>query len=64
MGSEYDLKRLLKKTLEDTNWRLMSDGVNYKLRFLSGRLRGVERGEGIKRLSETVLKNRKKVLYF
>lgn len=41
-ASEYDLKRLLKKMLEDTNWRLMSDGVSYRLGVLSGRLRGYE----------------------
>jgi len=28
---EYDLKRIFKKILEDTNWRLMIDGVNYRL---------------------------------
>lgn len=47
--SEYDsiheLQKLIKKTLEGTNWRLMSDGVSYRLGFLSGRLRGYE-GEG------------------
>ena len=40
--SEYDLKRLIKKALQDTNWRLMTDGVSYKLGILSGRLRGLE----------------------
>ncbi|TSD02020.1 MAG: Uncharacterized protein Athens071425_174 [Parcubacteria group bacterium Athens0714_25] len=29
--SVYDLQRLLKSTLKPTNWRLMSDGVNYRL---------------------------------
>lgn len=43
--SEIKLKKLLDKTLEDTNWRLMSDGVNYRLGMLSGRLRGYEREE-------------------
>jgi len=55
--SEYDsahgLQKLIKNALEDTNWRLMSDGVNYRLGFLSGRLRGVE---GEDRLRELVAK--------
>jgi hypothetical protein len=50
MASEYDLKRLLKKTLKDTNWRLMSDGVSYRLGYLTGRLKGVEGEENLKKL--------------
>ncbi|MDD2753003.1 MAG: hypothetical protein PHT44_00055 [Candidatus Portnoybacteria bacterium] len=49
-ASEYDLKRLLKKTLKDTNWRLMSDGVSYRLGFLGGRLRGYEKEEDLLKL--------------
>jgi len=60
MTSEYDLKRLLKKILEDTNWRLMSDGVNYRLGFLTGRLRGVESEEEIRGLVEKRLNKEKK----
>ena len=48
--SEYDLKRLLKKALEDTNWRLMSDGVSYRLGILSGRLKGYESEEDLLKL--------------
>jgi hypothetical protein len=40
--SERVLKRILKKVLEGTNWRLMSDGVDYRLGYLSGRLKGYE----------------------
>lgn len=47
LASEHDLKRLIKKTLEGTNWRLMSDGVSYRLGFLNGRLRGYEREEDL-----------------
>lgn len=51
---EYDskasLKKIIKKKLEDTNWRLMSDGINYRLGFLSGRLRGYEREEDLIKL--------------
>jgi len=49
-NSVYDLQGLLKKTLEDTNWRLMSDGVNYRLGFLTGRLKGFESEEDILKL--------------
>lgn len=47
LASEADLKKLIKKTLDDTNWRLMSDGVNYKLGILTGRLRGFENREDL-----------------
>ena len=50
-ASEYDLKRLIKKTLDDTNWRLMTDGVSYRLGVLSGRLRGYESEEDLVKLA-------------
>ena len=48
--SAYELKKLLKKSLEGTNWRLMSEGVSYRLGFLTGRLRGAEGEEDFKKL--------------
>jgi hypothetical protein len=48
--SEYDFKRILKKILEDTNWRLMTDGVNYRLGVLTGRLKGYESEEDLLKL--------------
>ncbi len=48
--SEADLKHILKKTLEGTNWRLMSEGVSYRLGFLQGRLKGYEREEDLIKL--------------
>jgi hypothetical protein len=48
--SVHELQKLLKKALEGTNWRLMSDGVRYRLGFLTGRLRGVEGEENLKKL--------------
>jgi len=39
------LQKILKDTLEGTNWRLMSDGISYRLGYLSGRLKGYEREE-------------------
>jgi len=51
---EYDsrsqLKKLLKQTLENTNWRLMSDGINYRLGILTGRLKGYENDEDLLKL--------------
>lgn len=48
--SRKSLEKLIKKTLEETNWRLMSDGVRYRLGYLSGRLRAFEREEDLKNL--------------
>lgn len=40
--SKNNLKKLINKTLEETNWRLMSEGIDQRLGILSGRLRGYE----------------------
>jgi hypothetical protein len=48
--SKQQLRRLIKSTLEKTNWRLMSEGVNYRLGILSGRLRGYENEEDLLKL--------------
>ncbi len=51
---EYDsrsqLKKLLKQILEKTNWRLMSEGIYYRLGILTGRLRGYENDEDLLKL--------------
>lgn len=60
MESTVNLKRILKKVLESTNWRLMSEGVGYRLGFLQGRLRGVEGEEALRKLAEMSLKKRNK----
>lgn len=49
--STETLEKLLKSTLENTNWRLI-DRVNYRLGFLSGRLKGYEREEDLLKLYE------------
>lgn len=49
-GSKKTLEKLIKKELDDTNWRLMSDGVSYRLGYLSGRLRAYESEADLKRL--------------
>lgn len=48
--SPHELHKLLKEALSPTNWRLMSDGVSYRLGFLQGRLRGMEGEEKLKEL--------------
>jgi len=40
--SKNALRRLIKKTLEKTNWRLTSEGIDYRLGYLSGKLKGYE----------------------
>lgn len=48
--SRKTLKKLVDKVLNDTNWRLMSDGISYRLGYLNGRLRAYEREESLKEL--------------
>jgi len=64
--NDYDSKKMLEKLitkeLNGTNWRLMSDGVSYRLGYLSGRLHGYEREEDLKRLviqNKNLTKNHK-----
>lgn len=49
--SDYESRKILKKKiaelLADTNWRLMSEGVPYRLGYLTGRLRAYETEEDI-----------------
>jgi len=51
---EYDstcgLRKILKSTLENTNWKLMSEGIYYRLGILNGRLRGFELEEDLLKL--------------
>jgi hypothetical protein len=54
--SKRTLKKLVDAALKDTNWRLMSDGISYRLGYLSGRLRAYEREEDLKDL---VIKTKK-----
>ena len=51
---EYDstskLKELIKSALEETNWRLMSDGIHYRLGILTGKLKTYEKEEDLVKL--------------
>lgn len=62
--SDYDSEKTLRKTVEkalvDTNWRLMSEGIHYRLGYLNGRLRAYEREEDLKNLVERTKKLQKK----
>jgi len=48
--SRMQLKKIIDKTLADTNWRLMSEGIDYRLGFVSGRIRGYEGEEELTKL--------------
>ncbi|MBP7857497.1 hypothetical protein KA016_00360 [Candidatus Saccharibacteria bacterium] len=58
---EYQSKKVLHKAIEkaliDTNWRLMSAGLNYRLGFLTGSLRAHESEEEIRKLVEQRMKD-------
>lgn len=58
---EYDsrkkLKKLLEKLLKDTNWKLMSEGVHYRLGILTGRLKAFE-----EKLNKFIEKNNKSII--
>lgn len=53
---EYQSKKTLHKAIEkalvNTNWRLMSAGINYRLGYLTGRLRAYESEDDLKKLVE------------
>ncbi len=49
-NSRTELKKTIDKTLSDTDWRLMSDGINYRLGFVSGRIRGYEGEEELSKI--------------
>ncbi|WKZ26100.1 MAG: hypothetical protein QY322_02195 [bacterium] len=51
---EYDsrnnCRKIIKETLEKTNWRLISEGISYRLGYLSGNLKGYEQEEDLAEL--------------
>ncbi len=57
---EYQSKKTLHKAIEkaliDTNWRVMSAGVSYRLGYLTGSLRAYESEEDLKKLVEQRMK--------
>lgn len=51
--SRSKLKKTIEKELETTNWRLMSEGVSWRLGILTGRLRGYEHEEDLLKLVQS-----------
>lgn len=49
--SVSELEKIIKNSLEDTNWRLLSNSVSYRLGYLEGRLKGYEREEDMLKLA-------------
>lgn len=45
--SKHQLKMILKLALADTNWKLLSEGITYRMGFLVARLRCLEREEDL-----------------
>jgi DNA-directed RNA polymerase subunit RPC12/RpoP len=58
--SIHDLQKLIKGLLENTNWRLMSDGISYRLGFLTGRLHAYEKEEDLVELMRVKMKKEEK----
>jgi C4-type Zn-finger protein len=50
LESTSDLYDLLKPKMEETNWRVPKDQINYRLGFLSGKLKGYESEEDLLKL--------------
>lgn len=57
--SKNDLKKLINRTLLDTNWRLMSEGITYRLGYLYSRLKACEHEEDLITLVQTKQKRTK-----
>jgi hypothetical protein len=59
---EYDskkqLEKIIRKSLKEVNWNLMSDGVDYRLGILKGSLRAYESEEDLVKLVQS--RNKKK----
>jgi hypothetical protein len=60
--SRNTLRKLVKKALTGTNWRLTTDGISYRLGYLTGRLHAYEQEEDLKKLvmQERKLKSKSK----
>lgn len=49
--SSFELEKVVKDTLEDTNWRLLSNSIMYRLGYLEGKLKGYEQEEDMLKLA-------------
>jgi len=57
--SEKQLKKIINKSLCEVNWRLMSNGISYRLGILSGSLKGFETEEDLVKLVKS--RNKKNI---
>jgi hypothetical protein len=48
--STHSLQKIINNALEETNWRLMSEGTTYRLGYVYGRIKGYEREEDLANL--------------
>ncbi|OHA22123.1 MAG: hypothetical protein A3H57_04890 [Candidatus Taylorbacteria bacterium RIFCSPLOWO2_02_FULL_43_11] len=60
--SSHTLQKLIKEAMVGTNWRLMTDGISYRLGILTGRLRAYEREEDLLELVRSKKKNEKETV--
>ena len=60
--SRNTLKKTIEKALEDKNWKLLSDGVSYRLGMLSGKIRGYESEKDIQELVKSRMKKKGKAV--
>jgi len=56
-----DLRKILTFTLDNLNWRLMSDGIEYRMGYLKGRLKGYENDDELAKFIKK--RDKKKALY-
>lgn len=49
--SSLELEKIIKNTLENTNWRLLSNSIMYRLGYLEGQLKGYEQEEDMLKLA-------------
>jgi len=54
--SNLTLRKVIDQALLDTNWRLMNDGISYRLGILSGRLKAYELEEDLIKLVDQIIK--------
>ncbi len=61
-GNLRDLEKLISKTLDGTNWRLLSGSLMNRLGFISGKLKGYEQEEDLLEISGYKKEKEKKKL--
>ena len=63
-GNLRDLEKLISKTLDGTNWRLLSGSLMNRLGFISGKLKGYEQEEDLLEISGYKKEKEKKISKF